>query len=109
MLEETPGGRAALRAMVPHELAEIVERAEPSRLPAWTSVLDLREGVLSLGEVRYFAVRARSTEGRALGTIYLYGSTLPATLLALVQPWLTLAVTALLFLLGPSPRTASPD
>jgi len=84
MLEETPGGRAALRAMVPHELAEIVERAEPSRLPAWTSVLDLREGVLPLGEVRYFAVRARSTEGRALGTIYLYGSTLPATLLALV-------------------------
>jgi len=35
---------------------------------------------------------------------------LAATLLAFVQPWLTLAVTALLallFLLGPSPRTAS--
>ncbi len=34
---------------------------------------------------------------------------LAATLLALIQPWLTLAVTALLallFLLGPSPRAA---
>ncbi len=37
---------------------------------------------------------------------------LAATLLALIQPWLTLAATALLallFLLGPSPRAASPD
>jgi len=35
---------------------------------------------------------------------------LPSRLLALIQPWLTLAVTALLallFLLGPSLRTAS--
>jgi len=41
------------------------------------------------------------------------GGYLIATLLAFVQPWLTLAVTALLavvFLLGPSPRAASsPD
>ncbi len=40
------------------------------------------------------------------------GGYLAATLLALVEPWLTLAVTALLallFLLGPSPRTASPN
>ena len=38
------------------------------------------------------------------------GGYLAATLLALIQPWLTLAVTALLallFLLGPSPRATS--
>ncbi len=40
------------------------------------------------------------------------GGYLAATLLAFIQPWLTLAATALLallFLLGPSPRPASPD
>lgn len=84
MLEDTPGGAAALRELVEPDVGAALEGISASRAPAWTALLDFRESSLPVGQVRYFGVRARDSAGRAMGTIYLYGADLPATLLALV-------------------------
>lgn len=81
MLQSTPGGRDALLAMMEtSEARALVAAAQPSRFPAWTSQLDWSP----VGRIRYFGLRPRGTDGEDFGTIYLYGSSLPASLLALV-------------------------
>jgi class 3 adenylate cyclase len=83
MLDETPGGRDALLAMVDETLADVVAEAVPASVGSWTSLIDLRTGFANL-RVRYFGTRVRDADGNGVATIYLYGSNLPAQLLALV-------------------------
>lgn len=83
MLEDTPGGREGLIALADLELHDVIRAAEPPRFPAWTSLIDLRSARGPL-RVRYFGVRVRDPDGRGVATLYLYGSNLPAGLLALV-------------------------
>lgn len=61
---------------------EVVEPAPP--LPVWTHEVDSIDSEVALGRVRYFGARIRDEHGAPVGTIFIYGSTLPAALLALV-------------------------
>jgi class 3 adenylate cyclase len=84
MLAERPAQRDAIGAAA-RRLHEIdIERLRPRELPVWTSVIDSLDVELSLGRIRYFGVRVRTADGTPTCTIYIYGSTLPAALLALV-------------------------
>jgi len=84
MLDDTPGGRETIAAMVPPEHAGLVRAATARGWPVWTSKIDSRGSELELGHIRYFGARARTSAGRQVGTIYIYGSALPASLLAMV-------------------------
>jgi class 3 adenylate cyclase len=84
MLADDPSVRDQLADMVTPELRPIVEEAEPAQVGTWTSVIRLRSVGASLGLIRYFGVRARSPDGTPAATLYLYGSNLPAGLLAMV-------------------------
>jgi class 3 adenylate cyclase len=84
MLADDPGVRDRLLAMVKPELQPIVEAAEPAPVGTWTSVIRLRSVGASLGLIRYFGVRARRPDGTPAATLYIYGSNLPAGLLAMV-------------------------
>jgi hypothetical protein len=84
MLADDPGVRDRLLAMVKPELQPIVEAAEPAPVGTWTSVIRLRSVGASLGLIRYFGVRARLPDGTPAATLYIYGSNLPAGLLAMV-------------------------
>lgn len=85
MIEHTPGGLDAMRGMVHDELRPLLDGLEPSRIPAWTSVVDFTGEPIGVGPVRYFGVRPRDSDGEPMGAIYLYGSSLPASLLTLVS------------------------
>jgi class 3 adenylate cyclase len=65
------------------EIREVVEAAEPAASPVWSGQFRVN---LDEGEelVRYFGVRLRDSDGTPIGAAYMYGSSLPATLLALV-------------------------
>ena len=84
MLADDPSVRDCLADMVIPELRPIVEEAEPAQVGTWTSVIRLRSVGASLGLIRYFGERARSPDGTPAATLYLYGSNLPAGLLAMV-------------------------
>ena len=84
MLAEDPSVRDRLLAMVKPDLRPIVEAAEPAPVGTWTSVIRLRSVGASLGLIRYFGVRARRPDGTPAATLYIYGSNLPAGLLAMV-------------------------
>jgi class 3 adenylate cyclase len=65
------------------EIRAVVEAAEPASSPVWSGQFRVR---LTEGEdcVRYFGVRLRDGDGTPIGAAYVYGSALPASLLALV-------------------------
>ena len=83
MLEDTPGGREALLGLADPDVHDIVREAEAPPFGSWTSLIDLHAQRVDL-RVRYFGTRVRGSDGRGLATVYLYGSNLPAQLLALV-------------------------
>ena len=84
MMADDPAGREELLE-VARALFGIESCDEPApALPVWTSVVDSLGTEVSLGRVRYFGARIRDDAGRPVGTIFIYGSALPAALLALV-------------------------
>jgi len=85
MIEHTPGGLDVMREMIGDDLKPLLDGMRPSRIPAWTSVVDFTGEPIGIGPVRYFGVRPRDSEGNPMGAIYLYGSSLPASLLTLVS------------------------
>ncbi len=81
MLADTPGGREALVSMTDSpDIQAIAREARERHFPAWTSIIHWAP----VGRIRYFGLRPRARDGEELGTVYLYGSSLPASLLALV-------------------------
>ena len=84
MLADDPSVRDRLLTMVKPHVRPIVETAEPAPVGTWTSVIRLRSVGASLGLIRYFGVRARRPDGTPAATLYIYGSNLPAGLLAMV-------------------------
>jgi class 3 adenylate cyclase len=84
ILVDDPGIRDVVLAHTDKpEIREVVAAAEPVASPVWSGQFRVN---LDEGEdlVRYFGVRLRDTDGAAIGAAYVYGSALPATLLALV-------------------------
>ena len=84
MLADDPSVPDRLLTMVKPHVRPIVETAEPAPVGTWTSVIRLRSVGASLGLIRYFGVRARRPDGTPAATLYIYGSNLPAGLLAMV-------------------------
>jgi class 3 adenylate cyclase len=84
MIADTPGGLDALVAVAPPQQAELVRTLSARSWPMWTALIDSRGAEVDLGHIRYFGARARTAEGDVLCTAYIYGSSLPASLLALV-------------------------
>ena len=107
MLADDPGARDRLAAMVEPELAPVVGAAKPAPLGTWTSVIRLRSVGASLGLIRYFGVRARSPEGTPAATVYIYGSNLPAGLLAMVTRGRLTHFQRMARLVEPGPREAA--
>lgn len=85
LISDQPARREQLLAEA-HRLFGIqeVDNIPGPALGVWTDEVDSLESEIPLGRIRYFGARIRDPSGRALGTIFIYGSTLPAALLALV-------------------------
>jgi class 3 adenylate cyclase len=84
MLADDPSARERLADMILPGLEPVIEAAQPTDLAVWTSLIRLQALGTTLGPIRYFGVRARRPDGTPLATVYLYGSALPAQLLAMV-------------------------
>ena len=79
-----PRTGARLAELVGPEYREIVEEAKPAAVGSWTALINLQSLGATLGPIRYFGVRARRPDGAPVATLYIYGSSLPAQLLAMV-------------------------
>ncbi|MGI8921444.1 MAG: adenylate/guanylate cyclase domain-containing protein [Solirubrobacteraceae bacterium] len=84
MIDDTPGGRDELIAMVRPQEVELMRALPAHSWPLWTALADSRGSGLELGNIRYFGARARTADGETLCIVYIYGSSLPASLLSLV-------------------------
>jgi class 3 adenylate cyclase len=84
MLAEDPASEPRLAAMLPPELAPVLAEVEPRDLGVWTSTIRLQALDDTL-VIRYFGARARRADGTPVATLYIYGSALPAQLLAMVS------------------------
>src|SRR5436305_3820198 len=62
-----------------------LDGVQPATVPVWTGLSTFRRSDGSPLQIRYFGARLRDLDGTGLATVYLYGSPLPATLLALVS------------------------
>jgi class 3 adenylate cyclase len=84
MIRHTPGGIDAIREMVEPDMRHLLDGMEPDSMPIWTAMgrVDAPDGAKIW--TRYFGVQARSLEGKPMAHVYIYGSNLPASLLALV-------------------------
>jgi class 3 adenylate cyclase len=84
MLAEDPASEPRLAAMLPPDLAAVLADVEPRDLGVWTSTIRLHALDDTL-VIRYFGARARRADGTPVATLYIYGSALPAQLLAMVS------------------------
>src|SRR3954453_938892 len=80
MIGATPGGVEAIAALLPQPYRSRVQGFRALDFPAWTALLEWPP----IGRIRYFGLRPRGLDGEEYGTMYIYGSSLPASLLALV-------------------------
>ena len=84
MVDGTPGGREALAEMLDDSERGWLNGLEPEPIPpAWTSVLEFLQGDLPPARVRILTLRL-GTGDEPQGIVRLYGSALPARVLALV-------------------------
>jgi class 3 adenylate cyclase len=84
MIADTPGGREALKQMLPDVAHSWLEGMSPADVPAlWTSAIEFVQGDLPPVRVRVVDIRL-GTERERLGVLRVYGSDLPAHVLALV-------------------------
>jgi class 3 adenylate cyclase len=84
MIEGTPGGRERLKEMLPELVHPWLEELKPAPLPPlWTSKIEFVQGELPPVPVRVLDVRL-GTERERIGVLRVYGSALPARVLALV-------------------------
>ncbi len=85
MRADTPGGEAAIRAMLPAAVASAVEpAAADDQSDLWATYVDFLQGDLPPTRVNCVAARARDENGKVVGIVLMYGSSLPASVLALV-------------------------
>src|SRR3954453_10241683 len=80
MIGATPGGAEAVAVMLPEPYRGRVLGIHALDFPAWTALLEWPP----IGRIRYFGLRPRGLDGEEYGTMYIYGSSLTASLLALV-------------------------
>jgi class 3 adenylate cyclase len=84
MIRDTPGGLDALARFLPDAARPLLEQIEPVEVPvAWSSMIAFVQGDLPPARVRVLDVRLGPANER-LGVLRVYGSDLPAHVLALV-------------------------
>ena len=85
MAADTPDGLEALREMLPPHLVPALDGLEPVEPPLqWSSYFEFVQPELPPSRVNYVATRLRDPSGEPIGTSFIYGSSLPATVLNLV-------------------------
>ena len=92
LIAETPGGRPAVERMLAAEARPMgapelaaLEVPDPDDLPdLWASHLQFVQGSLPPIRINYMGARARDHHGSPLGTLFVYGPALPASVLTLV-------------------------
>lgn len=81
----TPGGVESLRRLAAKEDVELFGDVSPAAPPpAWMSTVDFVQGELPPVGVHCLAVR-HEVDGHIAGTSFVYGATIPATVLALLS------------------------
>jgi class 3 adenylate cyclase len=81
---DTPGGVDRLRGFAAPEDLALFDQIEPQEPPpAWFSTADFVQGDLPPAPSRCIAIR-HEVDGRLVGTSFIYGAALPATLLAML-------------------------
>jgi class 3 adenylate cyclase len=104
VMHDTGATADDLRAIVRPEYHDVLARAEPVQPPArWTFQLDLAR----VGEVRGLGSRIVDDDGVFHGTAFLYGSTLPASLLRFVSGGDRAHIARLAELVEPGRRNAA--
>lgn len=84
LLEGTPGGRDAIKGMLPDEAGLLIDEVEAAEMPpVRSSTIDFVQDDLPPVQVRILDVQLGSPRDR-LGMLRLFGSDLPAHVLALV-------------------------
>jgi class 3 adenylate cyclase len=84
MLVDDPHAAERIAEMLDPELRPAVLEAKPASGSTWTALVETTGVVPAIANVRYFGVRVYSPVGEPLCTVFVYGTDLPATLLALV-------------------------
>jgi class 3 adenylate cyclase len=85
MAGATPGGVGALQEMAGDLFGEVFDGVEPATQPALHCMeLEFRQPGYPPASVNFTAMRLCDEEGQVAGTLLLYASRLPATVLALV-------------------------
>ena len=84
MIEGTPGGKDAMREMLTPETAAVLDDIEPLPIPpVWVSEVEFIQGDLPPTGAYALNLQLRADD-EPLGVLRVYGSSLPANLLALV-------------------------
>ncbi|MGH2812073.1 MAG: adenylate/guanylate cyclase domain-containing protein [Actinomycetota bacterium] len=77
--------KKVLRKMIPEQFLEALEQVVPvNPPPLWSNHIEFLHRDLPPTDVNYVSVRLTESDGTKLGTAILYGSALPASILALV-------------------------
>jgi class 3 adenylate cyclase len=85
VIDSTEGGKEAIKEMVGPELAPYVDDLEPREMPPLrVDEMDYIRPGMEPTTVRFVAFKLFSNDGDLLGHVELYGSALPARILALV-------------------------
>jgi class 3 adenylate cyclase len=81
---DTPGGVDRMRELAAPEDIALIDQIEPQEPPpAWASTADFIQGDLPPAPSRCITIR-HEVDGRLVGTSFIYGAALPATLLAML-------------------------
>ncbi|MFN2594683.1 MAG: adenylate/guanylate cyclase domain-containing protein [Actinomycetota bacterium] len=85
VLAETPGGKDGLVSILGEGFEELLAAVEPATPPpVWESSIEFLRPNLPSARVTELAMRLRGSSGDSLGTVFMYGSSLPAHVLDLV-------------------------
>ena len=86
VLAETPGGMEGLLPVLGEGFDELLKAVEPTPPPpVWKSEIEFLRPNLPAARVTEVALRLRATSGDSLGTVFMYGSSLPAHVQDLVS------------------------
>ncbi|MDQ3877987.1 MAG: adenylate/guanylate cyclase domain-containing protein [Actinomycetota bacterium] len=108
VLAETPGGRKGLVPVLGEGFDELLEAVEPvAPPPVWQSSIEFLRPNLPPARVTELALRIRGNEGNSLGTVFMYGSSLPAHVLDLVSRGDAGMFARMARLTEPGPREAA--
>ncbi|MEA2487836.1 MAG: adenylate cyclase [Actinomycetota bacterium] len=108
VLAETPGGKEGLIQILGEGFDELLAAVEPiAPPPVWKSSIEFVRKNLPPARVTEVALRVRGASGESLGTVFVYGSSLPAHVQDLVSRGDPGMFARMARLMEPGPREAA--